>query len=136
MIAQGKRNKREGIKTRNKKNTPWTIRYVVRYFSSNILRSHPAIHIEGFNIHALQGAIHIARSILFVAVAAICIDKINIFLTSPTICIVLTIRLSMFNAIHIVVYIIATMCASMHFLLRSILLSSIPSMRIVILDVA
>ena len=51
--------------------TPWTIRYVRRYFSFNILHSHPAMHIEGFNIHALEGAIHIARSISFVAVAAI-----------------------------------------------------------------
>jgi len=33
------------------------------------------MHIEGFNMHALEGAIHIARSISFVAVAAICIDK-------------------------------------------------------------
>ena len=33
------------------------------------------MNIEGFNIHALKGAIHIARSISFVAVAAICIDK-------------------------------------------------------------
>ena len=48
------------------------------------------------------------------AVAAICIDKTNIFLTSPTVCIVLTIRWSMSNAIHIAVHNIATMCALMH----------------------
>ena len=42
------------------------------------------MHIEGFNMQALEGAIHIARSISFVAVAAICIDKTNIFLTSVT----------------------------------------------------
>ena len=73
------------------------------------------MHIEGSNIHALEGAIHIARSIYFVAVAAICIDKINMFLTrSPEICIVLTIRWSMSNAIHIAVHNIATMCASIH----------------------
>ena len=70
--------------------------------------------IEGFNTHALEGAIYIARSISFVAVAAICIDKTNIFLTSPVICIVLTIRWCMSNAIHIAVHNIATMCASMH----------------------
>jgi len=45
------------------------------------------MHIEGFNIHALEGAIHIARSISYVAVAAVCIfiDKTNIFLMSPAI---------------------------------------------------
>ena len=59
--------------------TPWTIRYVIRYFSFNMYRRRPAMHIEGLNIHALEGAIHIVRSILFVAVAAICIDKTNIF---------------------------------------------------------
>ena len=92
--------------------TPWTIRYVIRYFSFNILRCHPAMHIEGFNIHALEGVIHIARSISFVAVAAISIDKTKIFLKSPAICIVLTIRWSMSNAIHIIaVHNIATMCA-------------------------
>ena len=38
------------------------------------------MHFEGFNIHALEGAIHIiARSISFVAVVAIYIDKTNIF---------------------------------------------------------
>ena len=94
--------------------TPWTIRHVIRYFSFNTLCSHPAIHIEGFNIHALEGPIHIAISISFVAVAAICIDKTNIVLTSPAICIVLTIRWSMSNAIHIAVFNIATVCASMH----------------------
>ena len=93
--------------------TPWTIRYAIRYFSFNILRSHPAMHIEGFNIHTLEGAIYIARSISFVAVAAICIDKTNVFLTSPVICIVLTIRWSMPNAIHIAVHNIATLYASM-----------------------
>ena len=72
------------------------------------------MHIEGFNIQAREGAIHIARSISFVAVAAICIDKTNIFLTSPAICIVLTIHWSMSKAIHIAVHNIATMCASMH----------------------
>ena len=74
------------------------------------------MHIEGFNIHAaFEGAIHIAISISYVAVVAeICIDKTNIFLTSPEICIVLTRRWSMSNAIHIPVYNIATMCASMH----------------------
>ena len=59
--------------------TPWTIRYVIRYFSFNMLRRRPAMYIEGFNMHALEGAIHIARSISFVAVAAICIDKTNLF---------------------------------------------------------
>ena len=112
------------------------------------------MHIEGFNIHALEGAIHIARSILFVAVAAIWIDKTNIFLTSTTICIVLTMRRSMSNAMRIAVYNIATMCASMHitpinmyedpYVARSwaqymftmiILLSLIPSIRIVMLYV-
>ena len=82
--------------------------------SFNMLRRRPAMHIEGFNMHALEEAINIARSISIVAVAAICIDKTNIFLTSPAICIVLTIRWSMSNAIHIAVYNIATMCASMH----------------------
>ena len=72
------------------------------------------MRIEGFNTHAFEGAIHIARSISFVAVASICIDKTNILLTSPAICIVLTIRWSMSNAIHIAVHNIATMCASMH----------------------
>ena len=48
------------------------------------------------------------------AVAAICIDKTNIFLTSPAICIVLTIRLSISKAIHTAVHNIATMCAAMH----------------------
>ena len=87
----------------------------IRYFSFNILCSHPSMHIEGFNIHALEGTIHIARSISFVAIVAICIDKINIFLTSPaTICIVLTIRWSLSNARHIAVHNIATMCASMY----------------------
>ena len=94
--------------------TPWTLRYLVRYFSFNMFRRRPAMHFEGFNIHALEGAIHIARSISFVAVAAICIDKTNIFLTSPAICIVLTIRWSMPKAVYIVVQYIATMCASMH----------------------
>ena len=88
--------------------TPCTIRYVIRYFSFNMLRRRPTMHIEGFNMHALEGAIHIAISISFVAVAAICIDKTNIFLTSRAICIVLTIRWSMSNAIHIAVYNIAT----------------------------
>ena len=55
--------------------TPWTIRYVIRYFSFNMLRHRPAMHIEGFNMHAIEGAIHIDRSISSVAVAAICIDK-------------------------------------------------------------
>ena len=94
--------------------TPWTIRYVIRYFSFSILHSHPAMLIEGFNKHALEGAIHIARSISFMASAAICIDKTNIFFMSPAICIVLTICWSMSNAIHIAVYNIATMCASMY----------------------
>ena len=86
----------------------------IRYFSFNMLRRRPAMHIEGFNMHALEGAIHIARSISFVAVAAICIDETNIFLTSPAICIVLTIRWSMSNAMHIAVHNMATMCTSMH----------------------
>ena len=94
--------------------SPWTIRYAIRYFSFNVLRRRPAMYIEGFNMHALEGAIHIARSISFVAVAAICIDKTIIFLTTPAICIALTIRWSMPNAIHIVVHNIATLCASMH----------------------
>ena len=74
------------------------------------------LNIEGFNMHALEGEIHIGISISFVAAAAICIDKTNIFLTrSPAIiCIVLTIHWSMSNAIHIAVYNIATMCGSMH----------------------
>ena len=65
--------------------TPSNIRFIIRYFPFNILRSHPAMHIESFNIHALEGAIHIARSISYVAVAAVCIfiDKTNIFLMSP-----------------------------------------------------
>ena len=42
----------------------------------------------------------------------ICIDKTNIFLTSPVICIVLTIRSSMSKVIHIAVHNIATLCAS------------------------
>ena len=50
----------------------------------------------------------------FVAVAAICIDKTNIFLTSQAICIVPTTRWSMSNAIHFAFHNIATMCASMH----------------------
>ena len=91
--------------------TPWAIRYVIRYFSFNILRSHPAMHIEGFNIHALEGAIHIAWSISFAAVAAICIDKTNIFLTSPAISIVLTIRWSMSNAKYILRFITSRRCA-------------------------
>ena len=99
---------------KNKRSTPWTIRYVIRYFSFNMLRRRPAMHIEGFNMHALEGAIHIAISISFVAVAAISIDKSNICLTSPAICIVLTIRWSMSKAIHIAVHSIATLCASMH----------------------
>ena len=90
----------------SEKTTPWTIRYVIRYFSFNMLRRRPAMHIEGFNMHAIEGAIHIARSISFVAVAAICIGKTNIFL--------LTIRWSMSNAIHIAVYNIETMCSSLH----------------------
>ena len=73
------------------------------------------MHIEGSNMHALEGVIHIARSISFVAVAAIgTIDKTNTFLISPAICMVLTIRWSMSNAIYIAVYNIATMYASMH----------------------
>ena len=48
------------------------------------------------------------------AVAAICIDKTNIFLTSPAICIMLTIRWSKSNAIHIAVHNIATTRAPMH----------------------
>ena len=79
-----------------------------------MLRRYPAMHIEGFNMHALEGAIHIARLISFVAVAAICFDEINIFLASPAICIVLTIRWYISNAIHIVVHDIAMMCASKH----------------------
>ena len=71
------------------------------------------MHIEGFNIHALEGAIHIARSISFVAVAAIRIDKTNIFLTSPAICIVLTIPWSMSKAIHISVYALVELCKQM-----------------------
>ena len=71
------------------------------------------MHIEGFNMHALEGAINIARSISIVAVAAICVDNTNIFLTSPAICIVLIICWSMSNAIHIAVYNIATMSATM-----------------------
>ena len=73
------------------------------------------MHIEGFNLYALEGEIQIiARSISFVTVAAICIDKTNILLSSPAICIVLTIRWSMSNAIHIAFHNIATMYASMH----------------------
>ena len=87
---------------------------IIRYFSFNILRSHPAVHIEGFNIHAFEGAIHTARLISFVAVATICIHKTNIILTSPEICIELTICWSMSNALRIAVYNIVTMCASMH----------------------
>ena len=43
------------------------------------------MHVEGFNIHALVGAIYIALSISFVVVAVICIDKTNIFLRGPAI---------------------------------------------------
>ena len=78
------------------------------------MRSHPAIHVEGFSIHALDEVIHIARPISFVAVAAIRIDNTNIFLTSLAICIVLAIRWSMSNAIYIAFHNMATMCASMH----------------------
>ena len=63
------------VRRKVSKVTPWTIRYVIRYFSFNMLRRRPAMHVEGLNMHALDGAIHIARSIPFVAVAAICIDK-------------------------------------------------------------
>ena len=82
-------------------------------FGDNMFISHLGQN-EGFNMHALEGAIHIAISTSFVAVAAIFIDKTNIVLTSPAICIVLTIRWSMSNAIHIAVFNIATVCASMH----------------------
>ena len=71
------------------------------------------MHFEGFNIHALEGAIYIARSISFVAIAAVCIGKTNIVLPSPAICIVLTIRRSMSN-MYIAIYNTATMWASMH----------------------
>ena len=60
-------------------NAYYSDQYVIRYFSFSMLRRRPAMHIEGFNMHALEGAIHIARSISFVAIAAICIDKTNIF---------------------------------------------------------
>jgi len=56
-----------------------------------------------------------AISISFVAVAAICIDKTNIYWPNRAICIVLTlIRWSMFNTIQIAVHNIAMMCASTH----------------------
>ena len=49
-----------------------------------MLRRRPAMHIEGFNIHALEGAIHIARSTSFVAVAAVCIDNNNMYRANNT----------------------------------------------------
>ena len=55
--------------------SPWRMRYVIQYFLFNKLHSHPAMHIEGFNMHDLEGAIHIARSIYFVTLPAICIDR-------------------------------------------------------------
>ena len=87
--------------------TPWTIRYVIKFhtFHSNICTVTRQCILKA-STYALEGAIHIARSISFVAVAAICIDKPNIFLTSP--------RWSMSDAIHIAVCNIATMCLSMH----------------------
>jgi len=73
------------------------------------------MYIEAFNMDALEGVIHVARSISFVAVAAICIiNKSNIFLPSRAIYIMLAIRWSMSKAIHLAVQYIATMCASMH----------------------
>ena len=48
---------------------PWSIRYVIRYFLYNMLRSRPTIHTEGFNMHDVKGAVS------FVTVAAISIDR-------------------------------------------------------------
>ena len=117
------------------KSTPWTIRYVIRSFSFNVLRRHPAMHIEGFNIQALEGAIHIARPTSFVAVAAVCIDKTNIFLTRPTLCIVQTKYVGPCPTQYILWFIASRRCARQCLLLRSIWLSSIPSICVVILDV-
>jgi len=113
------------------------------------------MHIEGFNKHAVEGETRITRSISFVATAVI-------FLTTPVICIVLTIRWSMSNE-YILRFITSRRCARQCILLRSICLripvqyilfiqyvarswaqyiltptiwlSTIPSTRIVILDV-
>ena len=61
--------------------------------------------IEGFNTHTLEGAIHIARSISFVAVAAICIDKT--YRANNTL---VHVQRNTYIAVHN----IGTMCALMH----------------------
>ena len=57
--------------------TPWTIDNTIcnTILFIQYVRRRPAMHIEGFNMHALEGAIHFDRSISFVAVAAMCFDK-------------------------------------------------------------
>ena len=65
---------------------------------------------EGFNIYDVEGAIHIARSIIsFVRVATICNDRAISFCRVG-----LTRRLSVIEAMFIAVQYIATMYASMH----------------------
>lgn len=43
----------------------------MRYFSFNVLRSCPVMNIGDLNVYGLEGALYIAKSISFGAVAAI-----------------------------------------------------------------
>ena len=79
------------------------------------------MHIEGFDIHALEGTIQIARSISFVAVAAICMYwSNNCFCRSRAICIVLTICWSMSKAIYILRFNTSPRCVRQCILLQSV----------------
>ena len=53
-----KNRKYPSLGKRSKNSTPYTIRYLIRYVSFNILFSHPAMHIEGFNIHRVRVRVH------------------------------------------------------------------------------
>ena len=67
-----------------------------------MLLSCPAMHTGGFNIYDVEGAIHVAISIIsFVRVATICIDRAISFCRVG-----LIIRLPMIKAMYIAVYLI------------------------------
>lgn len=83
--------------------------FTARYVSFNMLHSHTATHIEGLNMHGVEGAIHTARDyfswrrLQCILIHQYLFPGVEPYVSRP-----------MSRAMHILVQYIATMCASNH----------------------
>lgn len=79
-----------------------------------MLLRRPPMNIKGFNKHALKEATHVARSLFFVSVATLSIDRQKSFAESSTLYRAKNTLVYVQTKVYIVIDNIKAMCASIH----------------------